>query len=115
MIRLVGVKQMREVLGGDDEIILVLISAFLKEYKGLLGDLELAVSNGESRAIENAAHTIKGAVSNFHAEPVRSLAQEIEANGRSGDVESAKYKTIKLLNYLRRWSERWFSFRVLDG
>jgi len=56
----------------------------------MLAAIETAVAHGDAREIEVAAHTLKGAVSNFFAYPTRELAYRLEEIGRKGDLREAE-------------------------
>lgn len=52
-------------------------------------ELELAVWEGNSNLIRQVAHSLKGMVSCFGAHQAKSLTQEMEHLGRSGQVSEA--------------------------
>jgi HPt (histidine-containing phosphotransfer) domain-containing protein len=55
-----------------------------------MGAIEEALAEENVESLTSAAHTIKGALSVFAAEPARALAERIEASGRAGRVSEAR-------------------------
>jgi HPt (histidine-containing phosphotransfer) domain-containing protein len=75
--------------GGDRELLRELIDLFLADVSGQMAELNAAVEAGDTEVVYRLAHTIKGAVATFAAEPARSAALELETIGRSGKLEGA--------------------------
>jgi PAS domain S-box-containing protein len=55
----------------------------------LVNQVRQAIERGDGRALEFSAHTLKGAVGNFFAEPARGAALRIEELGRAGRLGEA--------------------------
>lgn len=79
-----------ERLGGDEDLLREIAGIFLDEYEQLMNELRLAAENGSASGLERAAHTFKGAVSNFGADAATEAAYRIEAFARGGEVEQAR-------------------------
>lgn len=95
-------------------------SAFLRNFKGMedlardtvlrlvrstpkmLSEIEEAISSGNARELEMAAHNIKGAVSHFYAEPSKLLAWQLEQMGQGNRIEGSQQIFSDLKNELRR-------------
>ena len=73
----------------DVELIRALVTVFLSDNPSLLGKIERALSAGDAAELERAAHTIKGALGVFGAEPARARAERMERMGRDGAVRDA--------------------------
>lgn len=56
----------------------------------LIGAILEARSESDTKALGDAAHTLKGMVATFEATEVRQLAATIEASARSGNFEAAE-------------------------
>jgi HPt (histidine-containing phosphotransfer) domain-containing protein len=52
-----------------------------------LPELQEAVSNCDSKALEHAAHALKGLVGEFYARPAFEAALRLETSGRNGNLE----------------------------
>ncbi len=74
----------------DAELIRMLVDVFESDRSKLLGDIESALADDDAEALERAAHTIKGALGVFGAEPARARAERLEFIGREGMVADAK-------------------------
>jgi two-component system sensor histidine kinase/response regulator len=77
-------------VGGDEELLKEIAVLFLEDYPKSLADLHAAVSHGDSKALERAAHGLKGSVANFGAIAAVEAAKSLEALGRSEQVAEAE-------------------------
>ena len=70
------------------ETIRELVGLFLdQDCPRLLPELQEAVSNCDSKALEHAAHALKGLVGEFYARPAFEAALRLETSGRNGNLE----------------------------
>src|SRR3954452_14567936 len=76
-------------VGGDEELLAEIAQLFLEDYPRILIEIVTALNAGDAAALEHAAHSLKGSVSNFGAEPARLAAFELEKIGRSRDLSGA--------------------------
>jgi len=76
-------------LGGVAEIFDEIVKVFLRDAPMRMDALRQAVTTGEARGIERAAHAFKSAAATIHARRLAELLQELERNGRSGAVGDA--------------------------
>jgi CheY-like chemotaxis protein len=74
---------------GDLAFMMELTTAFLDECVNLLGAMREAVKQGDASALARAAHSLKGAVANFPAQPAVEAALRLEMIGRQGDLTHA--------------------------
>lgn len=74
-------------VGGDEDLLREIAELFISDYPRCIDEIRDAVNSGDARALELAAHGLKGAVSNFAAEPARLAAHHLEDIGRSGDLQ----------------------------
>ncbi len=70
----------------DPELVRTLVEVFQADYPELLGEVDRAVDQDDSIALEHAAHTLKGALGVFAAGHARSLAARLEETARGGSV-----------------------------
>ena len=70
---------------------------FLEEKSKLLNAVREAVSRKDAKALEYAAHTLKGSAGNFSAEDAFRGALNLEIMGRRGDFMGAQ-EDCELLN-----------------
>lgn len=76
-------------LDDDLELLSELAVVYLEEELELIASVGQAVSDRDAEAISRAAHKLKGAASNFCADPTTNLAMELETLGRSGELATA--------------------------
>ena len=74
---------------GDTSLIQEVTTLFLRDLDTLLPEIEKAVSAGDAKALEQAAHRLKGSASFFEAHEVVESAQSLENRGEAGDLREA--------------------------
>jgi len=92
-------------LGGDWEFLKEIAGVFLDDCPKLLADIHEAVLNRDSERLAHAAHTLKGAVSNFGAESARRAALQLEQLGRAKNLVPATEAYAALERELGRFTE----------
>lgn len=81
---------------GIEDLMLEVIDLFLSKIEGLLYDVKASIDKKDAKSLEISAHSLKGAVSNFYAEPSRLLAWELEKIGHSCSTEGTEEILSKL-------------------
>lgn len=74
----------------DMQILEVLVKLFEEECPGMLARIEEAVQSQDGKALENAAHKLKGSAGIFSAQAALKAAEKLEQMGREGDVKDLK-------------------------
>jgi two-component system, sensor histidine kinase and response regulator len=74
-------------LDGDRQLMREMISLFVVTLQPLLTEIRRAVGERNARAVERAAHSLKGSVSNFEAPECVAAAHALEKMGHRGDLE----------------------------
>ena len=87
--RLVNREAALDRVGGDEELLTEIARLFLEDSPSIMADIRLAVISKDAPRLEHAAHSLKGSVANFGADPVRDAAFELERMGRSKDLSRA--------------------------
>jgi signal transduction histidine kinase/DNA-binding response OmpR family regulator/HPt (histidine-containing phosphotransfer) domain-containing protein len=75
-------------VGGSEEILRELVELFRTECPKQMIDIQQQHAVGDLPALARAAHTLKGSVAIFAAQPAYEAALRIEKMGRSGDASS---------------------------
>ena len=73
-------------LDGNTELLAEMAELFLQECPKLLQQVREAVAQSDAKALGLAAHSLKGAVSNFTSQGAFETAQRLEMMGRTGDL-----------------------------
>jgi two-component system sensor histidine kinase/response regulator len=73
-------------VGGDLGLLQEIAALFLSDSDRMLREISNAVASRDAKALDRAAHTLKGCVSNFGAQRVYDAALALEQMGRRGDV-----------------------------
>ncbi|MBI4581628.1 MAG: response regulator [Planctomycetes bacterium] len=76
-------------LDGDRDLFDEVLAAFLEGLPRTLGRLQAAAREGDARQLSTVAHGLKGGAAAVAAEPVRLLAERLEALGEKGEVGTA--------------------------
>jgi len=92
-------------LGGDEELLAELVETMQAEMPKLLHEVRIALDAGDPALVGRAAHTLKGAVSNFGARPAVDAALALERMGREGELVAAAEAMERLELEMRRLSE----------
>lgn len=87
-------------LGGDEALGREIIQVFLDDAPGRLAAIKLAVHQADARALESAAHALKGALGSLAAEPALEVVRELETIGREGTMTDAMAAWRRLENEL---------------
>jgi HPt (histidine-containing phosphotransfer) domain-containing protein len=87
---------------GDTELLKVLIEAFNEESADLLRRIHSAITERDARALNLAAHTLKGASLSLGATAVARAAQRLEHTGELDDWTSAAEVAAELEQSLER-------------
>ena len=69
---------------GDLELLQEIVGIFFEETPALLGQIKAAIANRDARALERAAHTLKGSVGTCGARAAAAAALRLEMMGRGG-------------------------------
>ena len=77
-------------MGGDREMYEEVLSAFLENLPVVVGRLLAAVRDGDAKALNAAAHGLKGGAAAVAAEPIRAIAERLEELVRNGEAAAAQ-------------------------
>ncbi len=81
--------ELLERVESDTELLSTLVGVFKADRPQMMSEIEEAIAVGDAEALSGAAHTIKGALSVFGAEPARALAERLELTSRAGEIAEA--------------------------
>ncbi len=89
-------KDALEVAGGDRELLIDVIEAFLEEAETLMRRISADIRNHDADALRRDAHTLKGGLLGVGAKPVSVLAFELEKLGMAGVTTGADSRFVDL-------------------
>ncbi len=98
---MVNLQLAMERVGGDEELLQQVARLFLDDCPRAMGEIRSAIDRGDAKRLEREAHSLKGSVANFGADPVVSVALELEMMGRLGNLSDAIAKFSTLENNVR--------------
>lgn len=82
--------------GGHRSLIEEIGKMVLAECPQRLSEIEKAITKGEARALEHAAHRLRGSVAQFHPHLLLELLQEMEKSGREGNLTAGEHELNEL-------------------
>lgn len=81
--------ELRERLDNDMALLAELAAIFREDYPPLLIKIAAAIQRRDGPALQEAAHTLKGAVANFYAPKAVAAAGKLEYCGKVSDFSNA--------------------------
>ncbi len=78
---------LRQRLDYDDSLLSELVDLFQNDYARVLEGIRSTIDSNDSRALERAAHFMKGMVTTFGAKPATGAAAILESMGREGRTD----------------------------
>jgi CheY-like chemotaxis protein len=87
---------------GDAKLLGELARLFLADTARLLSAVRQAVTRGDAKALEYAAHALKSSVGNFAAHAAFEAAARLEMSGRQGDLAEAQEAYAALQQEIER-------------
>ncbi|MBI4641226.1 MAG: response regulator [Candidatus Tectomicrobia bacterium] len=98
---------------GNVRILTGIAQMFLDDAPQMLSTVQEAIARQDSKALEQAAHTLKGAMSHFSVPSADNAALRLEEIGESGDLSAAdaafaalEYEIDRLTRELSEFMER---------
>lgn len=76
-----------ENVGGDMVLLKEIIGIFLDDFPNQMKQTREGISAGDAKAVEHAAHSLKGSVANFAAKRAYEAAYRLEVLGKEGNLE----------------------------
>jgi HPt (histidine-containing phosphotransfer) domain-containing protein len=104
-----------ERMGGDSELLAELVDAFLQHAPEILHQIEGAAADGEARALEAAAHSLKGMAVYLDAMPVATLAERLEIMGHGRDLGKVREAVSDLASSMDELCEALSTFHLDRG
>ena len=101
-----------EQVDGDTEFLAESIEMLDEDAPALLTEMQQAADAGDAEALVRPAHTLKGMIGNFFAEPAQAAARDVEMMARQGQLDGiadavsrARLETKKLQAALHAYLE----------
>ena len=89
-------------LEGDTGLLAEIVGLFLKSAPRLMRDLSKALAGRDGKALERAAHALKGTVANFGARTAFEAALRVERLAQKGDMVGARTEWAPLEKEMAR-------------
>ena len=102
--KVMNLENLLENFEGEEDILEEMIDTFFLVFDEKMNSLDLAINNNDLANIEFFAHNIKGAVSNFSANPIVEVLKNMEMDAREKKEEDIlkNYDLVKkFINQLK--------------
>jgi CheY-like chemotaxis protein/HPt (histidine-containing phosphotransfer) domain-containing protein len=86
----IDVEQLRSNMDEDEDMLLDIVGAFLRDHLTQLRDLRAGLASGDDKRALRAAHTLKGLLLTLAADAAAEVALEIEQRVRAKDLAAAR-------------------------
>jgi len=86
-----ALEELRELLGGDDDL-KDFINSFYQEAPRMLGDMQVAGKIGDAKGLRLAAHALKSNSAEFGAKTLAGLCRDIEGQAKDGRLDGLNEK-----------------------
>ncbi len=100
---------------GDADLLQEMADLFLEEYPHMLAAIEQAIMAGDAHALQHAAHTLKGSVSNFAAAKATEASFVLEKMGRQQDLTQAASALTTLKQELTAFTPALASLKIQEA
>ncbi|MCD6569677.1 MAG: Hpt domain-containing protein [Deltaproteobacteria bacterium] len=89
--------ELAQKIGLEDDEFLELVELFMETCASDISRLQVAIDQGDTQQVVEAAHSIKGASANLGFMEISSVAKEMEQNARDDSLDGAAeaVETIK--------------------
>ena len=98
----IDLARLNELTDGDPEFAHELVTTFVASGEQVLDEIAVALAAFDRAALSRAAHKLKGACANIHAEPLHALAYSLETQASQLDQPGLK----ELIAEVRREFDR---------
>ena len=75
-------------LGGDEQVLAVVVGVFVGDVPTQLNRLEAAVRDGDEAVVRERAHGLKGAAANLSADALREASWALERAASASDIDA---------------------------
>jgi HPt (histidine-containing phosphotransfer) domain-containing protein len=92
-------------LGDDEELLGEIVQMYFEDYPGLLSQMRQAINESNAPRLTQAAHDLKGLLSNFSSTSATTAVQALEQAGRLNELNGAPQQLKALESELTALSE----------
>jgi CheY-like chemotaxis protein/HPt (histidine-containing phosphotransfer) domain-containing protein len=98
----VNTTELLQLIDSDRALLAELVGAFREEYSGMIEDAQGAIERSDAVGVQRVGHALKGALGILAAPGAASLAGEMEAMGRMGNLALAGAKLMETEDEVHR-------------
>ena len=98
----IDLRALNELIDGDSEFARDLAAAFIDSGEQQIAEMQRALASGNREALGEAAHKLKGACANIHAQSLRTMAQTLETDSNAAVTENLESTLASLRREFQR-------------
>jgi two-component system, sensor histidine kinase and response regulator len=98
----VDLRAFHSITDGDLAFAQELVATFILSGEQQLTDMAAAVAQDERAALAKAAHKLKGACANIHAQALKALADRLESDSSAADTRALNQLNVELRREFER-------------
>ena len=87
-------------LAGDETLLHEIVQMYFEDYPVLLSHVERAIATNSASSLTQAAHDLKGLLSNFSSPKVTAAIQALEQTGKLNQMENGQTRLEALCREL---------------
>jgi two-component system, sensor histidine kinase and response regulator len=92
----IDLRALNELIDGDNEFARDLAVTFIESGEQQLAEMRLAAAKGDRETLARAAHKLKGACANIHAQSLESMAQRLEIDSKTATAAALEPALVRL-------------------
>jgi signal transduction histidine kinase/CheY-like chemotaxis protein len=101
----VDLHEFQRITDGDQAFAQELIAAFLSSGEQQMNDMTAAIEHDDRGALAKAAHKLKGACANIHAQTLKAVAERMEVESAASDAGTLNRSQLDLRREFERVSQ----------
>lgn len=90
--KFLNVNELNTHFAGDEEMVGELVDIFAGTYPDIVDELKASIVKEDFEVVERSAHSLKGMVANFFAEPIKENCLAIEKMGKEKSLSGVDEK-----------------------
>jgi CheY-like chemotaxis protein len=92
----IDLRALNELIDGDHEFARDLAAIFIESGEQQLDEMQLAAAQGDRESLAKAAHKLKGACANVHAQSLQVMAHHLEIDSKTAAVGALEPAVLRL-------------------
>ena len=92
----IDLRALNELIDGDHEFARDLAATFIESGEQQLAEMQFAAARGDRETLASAAHKLKGACANIHAQSLQAMVHRLEIDSKTADAGALEPSLVRL-------------------